>query len=223
MHCESLVSQRPCFVSHPKAYPLCSISFKEIPVQHLIKLEKQCKSWLQSREDAKEGLSPMYRTKFSKPCSPSLSLSDSPAKMSFSHSCFHSNDSFRSHGLLCFLVFLAVFPDSLRLVKIQLDSCFLIKESKARFSLVGGKGTSYWCSYINVFFLPHLVLSTKVESREARAGGCAGPSAGQSPGSCGLLLANGISVVKQRGSTGAERRLSLTGPQEEAEPCWGFI
>lgn len=67
MHYESWASLRTCLVNHAKAHPLCSISFREIPVRHLIILEKQFKSWLQSWENAKEGLTSTHWAKFQSP------------------------------------------------------------------------------------------------------------------------------------------------------------
>lgn len=86
MQCESLASWRACFVSHLKAHLLCSIPVKEIQVQPLMILEKQFKSWLQSWENAKEGLPSMHRSKFSKP-RPFLSLCDFHTNIGSSPSC----------------------------------------------------------------------------------------------------------------------------------------
>lgn len=85
----------------------------------------------------------MHSAKFSKPRSFSFSFSDfrtetgSPSPASAQRTL--SGHADLSGSLSFSLSFLCLFS----LLKIQLDSHFLVQESKARFSLVGGKGTGW--------------------------------------------------------------------------------
>lgn len=122
---------------------------------------------------------------------------------------------FGSHRLPCFLDLLTLFYVPLQSDENPAGLLLLDSGKQSQLLLVGGRGTGCGRSYINMFFLPHLILSTEKESREARTGGYCRATGGQSPGGCGLLPANGISVVKQQVSTEAKPKSSQMGLKKQ--------